>query len=100
MINAIRFTDYAAWLIKRVHKPQEEGEVSDQVSVLSGFFHPRTSSRPRPPAMHRLSLMLEAWRTRRMLAEMDPRLLKDIGVSRAEAQAEASRAPWDIEFRR
>jgi len=68
--------------------------------VLSGFFRPWTSSRPRQSATRRLSLMLEAWRTRRILAEMDPRLLKDIGVSRAEAQAEANRAPWDIEFRR
>jgi uncharacterized protein YjiS (DUF1127 family) len=68
--------------------------------LRSGFSGPRAASRPRPSALRRLALMLEAWRTRRILAEMDPRLLKDIGVSRAEAQAEARRAPWDIEFRR
>jgi uncharacterized protein YjiS (DUF1127 family) len=99
VINSIRFTDYRRGCIKPAHKPQQEGEVSDNVSVISGFFRPRTSSRPRHGALHRLALMLGAWRTRRILAEMDPRLLKDIGVSRAEAQAEAGRAPWVIEFR-
>lgn len=34
---------------------------------------------------------------RRLLAQMDDRMLADIGVSRAEAQCEAARAPWDLE---
>jgi uncharacterized protein YjiS (DUF1127 family) len=52
----------------------------------------------RAPAL-RLSLgrMLRAIRTRRELAELDERMLKDIGLSRAEALAEARRAPWDLD---
>jgi uncharacterized protein YjiS (DUF1127 family) len=42
--------------------------------------------------------VMAMWRaaaTRRYLAEMDARMLQDIGLSRAEAQQEASRWPWD-----
>ena len=34
--------------------------------------------------------------TRRHLAEMDDRMLKDIGVTRLDALKESHRAPWDI----
>ena len=34
--------------------------------------------------------------SRRELAELDPRLLRDIGTLPGEARAEATRAPWDI----
>lgn len=40
--------------------------------------------------------MLQARQGRRLLAEMDPRLLADIGTSRADAQMEAGRPFWDI----
>lgn len=40
--------------------------------------------------------MLQARRTRRLLSEMDPRLLADIGTSRADATTEANRSFWDI----
>ncbi len=53
-----------------------------------------------------LGLMRQAWialgemaharRTRRLLAEMDDRMLADIGIGRGEALMEASRAPWDL----
>jgi uncharacterized protein YjiS (DUF1127 family) len=43
-----------------------------------------------------LAEMLRCVTTRRHLAEMDARMLKDIGISRAEAFEEANRAPWDI----
>ena len=46
-----------------------------------------------------LAEMRRAWRTRRLLAEMDDRLLADIGVGRGEALMEASRAPWDVRAR-
>lgn len=36
-----------------------------------------------------------AWTTRRQLAELDPRLLRDIGLTEGEALREISRAPWD-----
>ena len=43
---------------------------------------------------------LEAIETRRYLAEMDRRMLADIGISRSEALEEAARAPWDLMPRR
>jgi uncharacterized protein YjiS (DUF1127 family) len=39
---------------------------------------------------------LQAIESRRQLAAMDPRMLADIGISRAEALEEARRAPWDL----
>lgn len=44
----------------------------------------------------RVGAMLEARRTRRLLAEMDHRLLADIGTNRADAITEANRPFWDI----
>jgi uncharacterized protein YjiS (DUF1127 family) len=43
-----------------------------------------------------LATMLHAIETRQQLAEMDDRMLKDIGISRADALREADRAPWDV----
>lgn len=44
--------------------------------------------------------MAQARRTRRMLAEMDDRMLADVGLGRGDAMMEASRAPWDLHERR
>lgn len=74
--------------------------MAQHATPLFRFSRPLTSMRPRQTIAHRLALMWEAWRTRRILAELDPRQLKDIGISRGEAQAEVERAPWDIEPRR
>ncbi|MBD0274528.1 MAG: DUF1127 domain-containing protein [Acetobacteraceae bacterium] len=41
--------------------------------------------------------MRRAAETRRDLGTLDPRLLADIGVTRAEAEREAGRWPWDLE---
>jgi uncharacterized protein YjiS (DUF1127 family) len=46
-----------------------------------------------------LAAMYRAREGRRALAEMDARTLADIGISRAEADAEISRKPWDISAR-
>ena len=40
--------------------------------------------------------VLRAVQSRRLLRDMDDRMLSDIGIGRAEAQAEADRAPWDL----
>lgn len=40
--------------------------------------------------------MLRARQTRRLLAEMDGRLMADIGVSRSDAMMEAHRPFWDV----
>lgn len=47
-----------------------------------------------------LRRVLQAIESRRHLAEMDARMLSDIGISRAEALREAARAPWDLAPRR
>ena len=43
-----------------------------------------------------LAAMLRGIETRRHLAQMDERMLKDIGLTRADAVEEAGRAPWDL----
>jgi hypothetical protein len=43
-----------------------------------------------------LTITLRVVTTRRQLAQMDDRMLKDIGITRSEALMEAERAPWDI----
>jgi uncharacterized protein YjiS (DUF1127 family) len=78
----------------------KERDVSEHASALFEFFCWRTAVRPRYTVAQRLALIVETWRTRRMLAELDPRLLKDIGISRGEAQAEIARAPWHVGSRR
>ncbi len=44
--------------------------------------------------------MLRARSTRRMLGEMDDRMLADIGLGRGDATTEASRPMWDLAPRR
>ncbi len=46
-----------------------------------------------------LAEMRRARHTRRLLTEMDDRMLADIGIGRGDAQMEASRAPWDVSSR-
>ncbi len=43
-----------------------------------------------------LRAMVQARQTRRQLAEMEDRLLSDIGVSRGTAREEAARPFWDV----
>jgi uncharacterized protein YjiS (DUF1127 family) len=48
----------------------------------------------------RLVLMHRTAETRRQLGTLAPRLLADIGLTRAEAAAEAERWPWDLDSTR
>ncbi|MCE0504178.1 DUF1127 domain-containing protein [Roseivivax sp. GX 12232] len=50
---------------------------------------------PRPGLRRRVTAMLALARQRRQLARLDDARLADLGLSRAEAEAEAARAPWD-----
>jgi uncharacterized protein YjiS (DUF1127 family) len=73
--------------------------------AIPNILHPhslRHTSRPYPavPRLPSLLSMLRAIQTRRQLAQMDDRMLRDIGLSRADALAEAGRAPWDLGRRR
>lgn len=56
---------------------------------------PRALSRRPRPLGERLARMTALARQRRALGDLDPHLLRDIGVSRDEALEEAARLPWD-----
>lgn len=57
----------------------------------------RTGLRPRRAGFGaRLTDALAVWRQRRALANLDDDRLADIGLSRTEAEAEASRPIWDV----
>ena len=62
-----------------------------RTSTLAGHVY-----KPRTAWFQWLRRALQAIESRRVLAEMDDRMLADIGVSRAEALREAVRAPWDL----
>lgn len=61
-------------------------------SLTFGLWHVAPAKAPRPD----LRAMWRAITTRRELAAMDDRMLRDIGISRADALREADRAPWDL----
>ena len=44
--------------------------------------------------------MRRAVETRRLLGQLDDRMLRDIGISRLDALEEARRVPWDLGPRR
>jgi uncharacterized protein YjiS (DUF1127 family) len=44
--------------------------------------------------------MWRTQRTRTALAELDPRMLRDIGLTEGQALREAERTPWDLAPRR
>jgi len=78
------------------------------MSCGSGTFPPTDSSiaandrvrsglpaRPSPLAwLATLKRMHERWRRRQALLELDDRLLRDIGITRAEANREARKSFW------
>ncbi|HTW28022.1 MAG TPA: DUF1127 domain-containing protein [Acetobacteraceae bacterium] len=45
----------------------------------------------------RLAVMLQVWRTRRALLDLDDRALADLGLTRAQMRFEAGRWPWDFD---
>ena len=53
----------------------------------------------RPSVMQWMRTVIRTAQTRRLLAEMDDRMLSDIGVTHSQAQAEASRPAWDTACR-
>ncbi len=75
-----------------------------QGTVIPVQFAPRTEPCTAPHAPVRrgwklLKAMLQAHRTRRLLAEMNDHQLADIGIDRGQAYMEATRAPWDLTLR-
>lgn len=57
----------------------------------AAFLSPRLSNAPA-----RFARTWRALRTRLSLADLDDRMLADIGVTRAQALREADRLPWDL----
>lgn len=47
-----------------------------------------------------LRFINRVWRERRMLARLDDRALKDIGLNRADVERETGRSPFDLPTRR
>ena len=70
--------------------------MSDRLLSASTFaFDQRDAWRPRIERLRHT--VAAAWRrhaTRRRIAALDPHTLKDIGVSHAEAEAEANKPFW------
>ena len=56
----------------------------------------RTVFAPKRTKRFTLRHFLSLWRQRRHLSQVDDRLLKDIGLSRREAEIEAQRPLWDV----
>lgn len=59
------------------------------LKILTPLLSPRSL---RPLSLLRLSALQ---RSRRVLAELDDTALRDVGITRAEAEAEARRFIWD-----
>ena len=64
-------------------------------SMATVYAFPLRTGAIRPGLWARLTQMVETRRTRRLLADMDDRMLADIGMDRARARAEADRPAWD-----
>ncbi len=66
------------------------------ISLTGSRTMPRQNDAPEFGAVLRTRLT-QAWRnftTRQQLAELDDRMLKDLGISRAQAQFEANQPIW------
>ena len=55
----------------------------------------RVSGRRRPSLLARLADLLALRRQRARLRDLPPHILRDIGLTEAEARAEADRPLWD-----
>ena len=63
------------------------------MSILNARV-PALLDRPALPKLPGFRAMLRAAITRRQLAHMDDRMLKDIGISRSQAEVEGSKPFW------
>ncbi len=63
---------------------------------IAALLRPHTAARPSRSFLARFGQILALSRSRRALARLDDHLLRDIGLSRSEAEAEAARDDWDV----
>jgi uncharacterized protein YjiS (DUF1127 family) len=64
--------------------------------LITSYFGPSTADQ-RAPVWKDVLRLIRVIVSRRELLDREPRLLADIGLTRAEAFTEASRAPWDTQ---
>lgn len=64
-------------------------------SLIDTLFGRMSLAAPRGPLLQRLDAVMALHRSRVRLAELDPRLLDDIGLSAKDASIEANRPIWD-----
>jgi uncharacterized protein YjiS (DUF1127 family) len=101
-VNISRFTDPARRTILPIDGSVEGYPDMSGFSLSRGGVRRTAQARPRQDGqpgrgwLDWMALMLHAMTTRRHLAVMDDRMLRDIGVSRSEALYESARAPWDM----
>ncbi|MEZ5923032.1 MAG: DUF1127 domain-containing protein [Hyphomicrobiaceae bacterium] len=69
------------------------GTIEAAVEPLRTIIHAIANWRP----IRRLDAMLRMAQVRRDLADLDDRLLRDIGVSRVDIERESRRWFWDID---
>ena len=62
---------------------------------MNTALFPRVGSPRREGLLSRIARMLAIRRQRRVLAELSPERLRDIGLTAGQAQAEAGRSVWD-----
>ena len=66
------------------------------MTAIVRIARPAIASTRRTGVVPRLFAMIAVYRQRRHLARLDDAALNDIGVSRDEAEREASRPFWDL----
>lgn len=62
---------------------------------MTMFTATHTSALTKRTKTNPLGHLFHVWRQRQALRELDAAALRDIGVTRAEANAEANRSFWD-----
>lgn len=65
------------------------------LTLIDTLLGTATHTAPRTTPFGRLTGAMALHRSRARLAELDPHLLADVGLTRADAEAEANRSVWD-----
>ena len=71
--------------------------MTDRASLAPAVAPPAlVGARPAPRGRWTLSGVLSVFRQRHRLAELEPHMLKDIGLTEGQAHREAARPIWDV----
>jgi uncharacterized protein YjiS (DUF1127 family) len=93
-IKTVRFAD--SNVNRKLPSHDRDGPMSNRLLLKyrARLQSPYPFGRPSTSVAARLRLTWRRWRTRQRIAQLDNHLLKDIGVSFAEAEAEANKPFW------